>query len=221
LERVVAMVNLDMVGRLRNDKLIVYGTGTAPEFAQWIPELAEKYGFKLKAVATGFGPSDHASFYRKQIPVLHFFTDLHPDYHRPSDDWEKLNYAGMARIVDMVEAVTLRVANAPRRPQYVRVAPERPRRQQGDQERAYLGSVPSFGNTDVDGVLLDAVTKGGPAEKAGLRAGDIIVKIGEIEIHSLEDLDQALRHYRPGQKVKIVVKRQGKEQSFDVTLGRR
>ncbi len=220
LEKVVAMINLDMVGRLRKDKLIVYGTGTAPEFGQWIPELAKQYGFDLKAVKTGFGPSDHASFYRKRIPVLHFFTDLHPDYHKPTDDWDKLNYEGMARIVDMVYDVVVRVANAPKRPAYVHVAPQRPRRGQ-QSERAYLGSVPSFGNTDVDGVLLDAVTEGGPAQKAGLKAGDVIVKIGDIEIHGLEDLDQALREYKPGQKVKVVVKRDNKELTFEVTLGRR
>ncbi len=220
LDRVVAMINLDMVGRLRNDKLIVYGTGTAPEFSEWIPQLAEQHGFKLKGVKTGFGPSDHTSFYRKQIPVLHFFTDLHPDYHKPTDDWDKLNYEGMARIVDMVYDVAVRVANAEQRLTYVRVAPERPRRGQ-QSERAYLGSVPSFGNSDVDGVLLDAVTKGGQAENAGLKAGDIIVKIGNIDIHGLEDLDQALREYKPGQKVKVVVKRKDKELSFEVTLGRR
>lgn len=219
LDKIVAMINLDMVGRLKEDKLIVYGTGTAPEFKGWIEELAKAYGFELKAVPTGFGPSDHTAFYAKKIPVLHFFTDLHEDYHRPSDDADKINYEGMARIVAMVYDVVERLAALEERPRYIQVRPQRTERQaRTDGEMAYFGSIPSYTATDVDGVLLEGVAEDGPAAKAGIKAKDVIVKFGEIEVHNIEDFAEALRRYKPGQKVKVTVKRGDKLVTVEVTL---
>ncbi len=222
LEKIVAMINLDMVGRLTDDKLVVYGTGTSPQFSKWIEQLGQTYGFKLKMVPTGFGPSDHSSFYAKKIPVLHFFTDLHKDYHRPSDDPEKINYEGMVRIVSAVHDVVLRVTELEERPEFVNVRPRRPQRQQRTEgQMAYFGSIPSYTATDVDGVLIEGVAEDGPAARAGIKPKDVLVKMGDIEIHGLEDFAEALRKYKPGQKVKVTVKRGEKLLELEVTLEER
>jgi hypothetical protein len=123
LDKTVAMVNLDMVGRLRNDKLTVGGSGSAAGFSDLLDELNRRYGFQLTKSPAGFGPSDQLPFYGRKLPVMHFFTGLHEDYHRPSDQWEKLNLAGMRRIAAMVADVVVALANGKERPQYVPPAP--------------------------------------------------------------------------------------------------
>jgi hypothetical protein len=123
VEKTVAMINLDMVGRLRDEKLTVGGTGSAAEFSALVDDLNRHYGFQLTKSPAGFGPSDHLPFYGRKIPVMHFFTGLHEDYHKTSDRWEKLNLAGMRRIAGMVTEVVVALANARERPKYVAPAP--------------------------------------------------------------------------------------------------
>jgi acetylornithine deacetylase/succinyl-diaminopimelate desuccinylase-like protein len=220
LDQTVAMINFDMIGRLREDKLIVYGTGTAPEFTPLLEKLNQRHKFSLRPIATGQGPSDQTSFYLKDIPVLHFFTDSHPDYHKPTDDTEKISIEGVDRVVTLVEALIVELASAESRPSFVRVK-ESPG--QGDPvagERAWLGSIPAFGE-EVDGTLLTGVTAGSPADKAGIRGGDIIVQVGESEIHSLQDLQDALVSHKPGDVVKITVRRANVRITYPVTLSRR
>jgi Zn-dependent M28 family amino/carboxypeptidase len=214
LESTVAMVNMDMVGRLKDDKLIVYGTGTAAEFDPLINDLNKKYEFKITKHPEGFGPSDHSSFYAKQIPVFHFFTGTHQDYHRPSDDFEKINYAGMSRIADMVTEVVDTIAKGDKRPEYKEVRSAQPKR---DGDRPYFGSIPDFGQEGM-GYALMGVVKGSPADTAGLKAGDIIVKLGESRIGSLEDFDSALRKFKAGDKVPVTVKRGDQMVTVMVTL---
>lgn len=216
LESTVAMVNMDMVGRLKDDKLIVYGTGTATEFDPLVESLNKKYQFKLTKHPEGFGPSDHASFYSKQIPVFHFFTGTHEDYHRPSDDTEKINFAGIRRITDMVCDVVDSIAQAEKRPEYKEVKVAQPNRGGGD--RPYFGSIPDFAQ-EGEGYALMGVTKGGPADQAGLKPGDVIVKVGESRIGNLEDFDSALRKFKAGDKVPVVAKRGKDEVTVTVTLG--
>jgi hypothetical protein len=220
LDRTVAMINFDMIGRLRNDKLIVYGTGTAPEFAPLLEKLNQRHKFSLRPIATGQGPSDQTSFYFKDIPVLHFFTDSHPDYHKPTDDTEKVSIEGVDRVLTLVEELIVELAGAESRPTYVKVK-ESPG--QGDPaagERAWLGSIPAFGE-EVDGTLLTGVTAGSPADKAGIRGGDVIVQVGGNEIHSLQDLQDALVSHKPGDIVKITVRRGNVRITYPVTLSRR
>jgi len=216
LENTVAMLNMDMVGRLKDEKLIVHGTGTAPELDKLVDKYGKELGFTITKKPGGFGPSDHSSFYAKKIPVLHFFTGNHADYHRPSDDFDKLNIPGMRRVAQMVEQIAVDLAKAEKRPTYVETkAPANPG---GGGDRPYFGSIPDF-SQDEPGYALTGVTKDGPAEKAGLKAGDIIIKLGESKIGGLEDFDSALRKFKGGDKVPVVVKRGKEEVKLDVILG--
>ncbi|WP_186767591.1 M20/M25/M40 family metallo-hydrolase [Blastopirellula retiformator] len=215
LEKTVAMLNMDMVGRLTDDKLIISGSGTAQEFDALIDKLNENYKFAVTKDPGGFGPSDHASFYAKEIPVMHFFTGTHDDYHRPSDDVEKLDIAGIRRIASMLADAAIAIDAMPAPPQYVAIAPESTERRTGS--RPYFGSIPDFSVVG-QGYALQGVSPDSPAEKAGLKAGDIIVKLGESKIAGLEDFDGALRAFKAGDKAKVTIMRSGMEITLTVTL---
>jgi hypothetical protein len=216
LEKTVAMLNMDMVGRLRDEKLIIEGTDTATEFRPWIDALNLRHQFKITHQSGGFGPSDHASFYGKNIPVMHFYTGSHPDYHRPSDDSDKLNVPGMRRIGEMVAETATLVAHAPSRPEYKSVAAPKSRRG-GD--RPYFGSIPDFAQAG-NGYVLSGVTKDGPAEKGGLKAGDAIIKLADSKIANLDDFDLALRKFRSGDKVPVTIRRGEQTLTVEVQLDR-
>lgn len=217
LEKTVAMFNMDMVGRLKDDqKLIVYGVGTSSRWKKPVQELGKRFGFHIVEKPEGFGPSDHSSFYAKKIPVLHFFTGDHKDYHRPSDDWEKINVDGMARVVDMLEQLVLNTATASERPDYIEV--KTPVSQNRDSARPYFGSIPDFGS-DTPGYAISGVTAGGPSEKGGLKGGDVIVELGKNKVTGLDDFDLALRKFKAGEEVEVVVLRKGERISLKVTLG--
>jgi hypothetical protein len=221
LENTVAMFNLDMVGRLRDDNLAIYGTGTAKEFDPLVQRLAHEYGFKLSKHAGGFGPSDHNSFYAKKIPVLHLFTGNHSDYHRPSDDSDKLNITGMRRIADFMVDVVRATDAGHERPTYVEIRRVEQLADAPEGDRPSFGSMPAYPNPAPDGVLLEAVMEGTPADKAGIKGGDVLTKFGDSKITVLEDFESALRKHKPGDKVKVVVRR-GKEMiEAEVTLARR
>lgn len=215
LESTVAMLNMDMVGRLKDEKLLVYGTGTSP---RWEPELNkynEANGFKLIFKPEGVGPSDHASFYLKKIPVLHFFTGEHADYHKPTDDWEKINIEGVSRVANLMEAIIADTVEQKDRPEFVETkAAANPNR---GGSRPYVGTIPEFGNEE-PGYAISGVTSGGPGEKGGLKGGDRIVKIGPHAVANLDDFDAALRKFAPGDAVDFVVVRDKKEMTFKVVL---
>jgi hypothetical protein len=221
LESTVAMLNLDMVGRLNEEKLIVYGTGTAREFDPLVDRLCEEGGFKLTKHAGGFGPSDHSSFYSKKIPVLHLFTGTHRDYHRPSDDADKLNITGMRRIADLVVEAARAIDAADQRPTYVEIRKVERIVDDPGGERPSFGSMPAYPNPVEDGVLLEAVLEGSPAEKAGIKGGDVLIQLGDSKITVLEDFESALRKHMPGDKVKVKVRRGKEIIETEVTLGRR
>lgn len=215
LDKTVAMLNMDMVGRLVDDKLIVGGVDTAKQFSEVLDQANGQYGFKLAKQNGGFGPSDHSSFYGHKIPVMHFFTGLHKDYHRPSDDFDKINVAGMQRVAGLVSDVALALARADSPPTY-QESKKKPMGGGGG-DRPYFGSIPDFAPTEA-GYAISGVTKGSPADKGGLKAGDNIIKLGESRIGGLEDFDSALRKHKAGDKVPVVVKRDGKEVTLIVTL---
>lgn len=224
LKDTVMMVNYDMVGRL-NDKneLTVYGTGTSPGLDALVDALGQSSAFKIKKVAEGLGPSDQQSFYLKDIPVLFAFTGVHNDYHRPSDDTERINFAGMSRIADFGELLLLDLARRPRRPEFIRVA-RKEGQGHGDPGRVsisvYLGSIPDYDDS-VKGVKLSGVREGSPAEKGGLKGGDVIVGFGGKPIATIYDYTESLGHYKPGDAVDVVVQRDGKETTLKITLGSR
>jgi hypothetical protein len=217
LEKTVAMFNLDMVGRLRDNELTVFGTGTSPGWKTLADELARKHEFDVTHKPEGFGPSDHSSFYGQRIPVLHFFTNSHSDYHRPSDDWDKVNVAGMRRIIHFIEDVVLDTLAQSERPEYVEVKGRATIDRSG--ARPYFGSIPDFASEEA-GYSLQGVSPGSPADEAGLKGGDRIVDLGGQKIGGLEDFDLALRKFSAGDQVEVKVVRDGEEKVFKVTLGR-
>jgi Zn-dependent M28 family amino/carboxypeptidase len=219
LAQVVAMLNFDMVGRLRDDKLLVYGTATAAELPAILDSANVATKLRLAGGGDGFGSSDHASFYGEGIPVLHFFSDLHDDYHRATDDADKINAAGIARVVTLADGVLRRVADRPARMAVVRSAA--PPRMEGSGSGVYLGSIPDMGATDVKGMRITGVRAGSPGDKGGLRAGDVIVEFGGRAVTDIYSYTEALNAHKPGDTVPVVVLRGDQRVSLTVTLGRR
>jgi hypothetical protein len=215
LDDTVAMVNLDMVGRLEGDKVIVHGTGTGTGLETLVDRLVAEHGLVAAKEPGGFGPSDHASFYAKKVPVLHLFTGSHTDYHRPTDTADRINADGMARLALVVEDVVRSLATQSDRPRYVEVAA--PAFARGG-DRPYFGSIPDFGKPG-RGYAISGVAKDSPAAKGGLAAGDRIVRLGTSAVTNLEDFDSALRKHKGGDTVPVVVERDGVEVPLEVTLG--
>jgi aminopeptidase YwaD len=219
LDRAVAMINMDMIGRLNNRALIVYGVGTSAGFEEMVKKHNKDSAFVLKLNKDGYGPSDHASFYGKQIPVFHFFTDIHSDYHRPSDTYDKLNYPGEEQIVRYIEGIAEELDQAADRPRYVAVeAPRQPNA--GRSNRVTMGTIPDFGE-QVQGMKISGVRPGGPAAKAGMTGGDIIVKFGTVDIKNLYDFTYALGEHKPGDEVDVVIKRGAETKTVKVKLEKR
>lgn len=212
----VAMVNLDMVGRLTDNKLIIHGTGTGTGLDALVDRLVGVRSFEVAKEPGGFGPSDHASFYAKKIPVLHVFTGSHSDYHRPTDTAEKIDYDGMVRIAGLVADAVAELASVSPRPDYIEVASKQFARG-GD--RPYFGSIPDFGKPG-GGYAITGVTKGSPAAEGGLQGGDLIIRLGDSAITGLEDFDSALRKHKAGETIPVVVNRDGAEVTLHVTLGK-
>lgn len=217
LDKTIAMFNMDMVGRLREDKLTVFGSGTAKRWEGLIKGINEQAKFKIAFKPEGFGPSDHSSFYGKQIPVLHLFTNTHTDYHRPGDDVDKVNIPGIARIVDLLETIVVETATEKDRPKYVAI--KRPAQVLRSGNRPYFGSIPDFGGEGA-GYSISGVSPDSPADKGGLKSGDRIIKLGESKIGALDDFDLALRKFKPGDEVTVVVNRKGKEVKLKVVLAK-
>ncbi len=221
IDRVVAMLNFDMVGRLRNDRVIVYGVETATEMRALVDSAASGTGLEVRGVGDGYGPSDHSSFYARGIPVLHFFTDLHEDYHRATDDAEKVSAAGVGRVVGLAERVVRAVADRDERLTLVRVSRPAPVAGPGRGREVYLGSIPDMSAPETPGVRLTGVRADSPADKAGLKAGDIIVEFDGKTVKDLYGYTEALQARKPGDTVTIVVLREGARVQLTATLGRR
>ena len=217
IEQTVVMFNLDMIGRMEKSQLTVYGTGTSHFWDQRVDEAGQACGLTLAKKPEGFGPSDHSSFYAKKIPVLHVFGGLHSDYHRPSDDVDKLNVPGMRQATDFFENLIVEAAQAPARPDYIEVAGQAQIERAGS--RPYFGSIPDF-NSDQKGFALMGVASGGPADQAGIKAGDVIIQLADQKIGSLDDFDLALRKFSSGDQVEVTVRRAGQDVKVKVTLGK-
>ena len=221
LASVEAMLNLDMVGRLKAGKLMVMGTGTAVEFPALLENANRAAGFELKTSGDGYGPSDHSSFYKRQVPVLMLFTGAHADYHRPTDTWDKIDEPGLWRVTRFAAALVESLDARPR-PHYLKAKADSAagRIGGGGGYGAYLGTIPDFSQTE-GGVLLSGVRQGSPAEQAGFMLGDVIVKFDDVRIDNLYDYAYALRSRKPGQPVRLTVERKGSRMQVDVTLGKR
>ncbi|MDR3667669.1 MAG: M28 family peptidase [Ignavibacteriaceae bacterium] len=212
-DKIDAMINLDMVGRLRDDALTVYGTGTSSKWKD-ILNRENKYHFKLAFNDEGFGPSDQSSFYGKGIPVLFFFTGVHEDYHRPSDVASLINSAGEDTVLHYVYDVAGIIDSMAGKPNYIKIASKGT---SGDW-KVYAGTIPDMSNTS-EGFKLSGVSPGGPAEKAGLKGGDVMLKFGDKEINNIYDYVYSLQDHVPGDVVVVVVKRGDQKLSLTLTLG--
>jgi hypothetical protein len=217
-EKMIAMINMDMIGRLNNDtSLIVYGTGTS---TIWNDQLTKNntYTFKLTFNPEGYGPSDHSSFYAKAIPVLFFFTGTHTDYHRPSDDADKINAAGQEEILKYIYSILLSIDEATAKPEYVNV-PRKEQTQTGGW-KVYIGTIPDYAYSD-EGLKITGVNEGSPAQKSGLRASDIILQFGTKKITNIYDYVYALKEHVPGDIVELKVKRGEENITLTLELGAR
>ena len=216
LEKIAAYVNFDMVGRLRENKLILQGVGSSSVWTKLIEKRNVPIGFNLTLQADPYLPTDVTAFYPKEVPVLSFFTGGHEDYNRPTDDSGTLNYTGIERISHLAHGIVLDLISAAERPEYVRV--ERSQSEGGSRDtlRAYLGTIPDY-TTEETGVKLSGVRAGGPADKAGLKGGDVIVKFGGQEITNIYDYTYALDAVKIGEPVEVIVLRDGKRVQLTVT----
>ncbi len=219
LEGTSVMINLDMVGRMKTDvatgkgKLEISGVGTAKEFGGLVDGLATKYHLAAAKGESGLGPSDHASFYMKGVPVFFFFTGAHEDYHKPSDTVDRINFTGLATVVDAVEELAAQQATAVR-PVYQKTAA--PPMMSGHGGGPRLGIMPDY-TSEGEGVRIAAVTKGGAAEKGGVKDGDRIVTIAGKPVKNMTAYMEAMKGQKKGQPLEIVVERKGQRVTLTVT----
>lgn len=224
LESTVAMINLDMVGRLRDNDLTVYGTGTSPGFDEQIERLNRQTGFSLFKVASGYGPSDHQSFYERKIPVLFFFTGLHADYHRPSDTADKINFSGMARITDLTSSLAHELATAAAPPAYATTDRDVKIRQQ---TRAYLGvtlreGASADGQAVIpDSVFVTGISPNSPAEAAGVRVGDRLLKLDDVEVRQVAEVIEMVSLREADVPLRLKLERAGEQLELTAILKNR
>lgn len=215
LTKVNYMINLDMVGRLNPEtkNLSITGTGTSPN---WEPILKSYSNDKLKinTDSSGTGPSDHTSFYLKNIPVLHFFTGSHSDYHKPSDDWQKVNATGEK---DILELITKMINQLDSEPKLAFLTTKSKSMGSARAFKVTMGVMPSY-SSEVTGLKVDGVTDGKPAQKAGILTGDVITQIGDIAINNIQNYMEALGKFEKGQTVPVKLKRNGEEMTVNVTF---
>ncbi len=209
------MINMDMIGRLNPESktLVVNGTGTSPVWEPLLKSLATDQ-LKIKTDSSGIGPSDHTSFYLKDIPVLHFFTGSHPDYHKPSDDWEKINYTGEVAVLNLIRQVIEKLDGEPKltflKTKSIAMAVRIP-------FKVTMGVMPSYSSEEA-GLKVDGVTDGRPAQKAGIQTGDVIIEMGDYVIKDVQSYMEALGKFEKGQTIPVKVKRGGNILTITVTF---
>ena len=225
LDKAIAMLNMDMIGRIKDKKVYIGGVGTGSTFQSILTADAKNSAFQFEYSAGGYAASDHTSFVARRIPVLFFFSGLHSDYHKPSDTWDKINAPDAARLLDFIAGVIAQLDTAAARPKFITVAAEDPHSGVtgsggGGGYGPWFGSIPDFGQSE-NGVRFSDVQPGSPAAKAGFKAGDVLVDFGGKPIHNLYDFTDALRASKVGDVVNVTVLRDGKPLKASVTLAQR
>jgi predicted metalloprotease with PDZ domain len=208
-----------MIGRPKGNRLIIGGSGTSPLWRDLLTRLNHDTGFDLKFQDDGFGPSDHSSFYGKEIAVLFFFSGVHRDYHKPSDDYEKIDINSEEKILEFIFRTAQALNTIDRRPIFTK-AKESNKQEATGEFRVYLGTIPDYGE-EVEGVKLSSVREGSPAEKAGLKSGDVIVECAGKKIKNIYDYTYTLQEHKVGEVVDIIVLRNSQRISLKATLERR
>jgi len=214
LTKVNYMINMDMIGRLNPTTKIVSvsGSGTSPVWETLFKNTTTS--LNIKTDSAGIGPSDHTSFYLKNIPVLHFFTGSHSDYHKPTDDWDKINYEGEKEVLELIISVIEKLDNEP---QLAFLPTKNKSMGSARSFKVTMGVMPSY-TSDVAGLLVDGATDGKPAQKAGIQTGDVITKIGDFEIKDIQTYMDALGKFEKGQTVPVKIKRKSEELTLNVTF---
>jgi Zn-dependent M28 family amino/carboxypeptidase len=213
LEKITYMINMDMIGRLNDStkKLIIYGVGTSPV---WVPVIDSiKSNFTIKKDSAGIGPSDQTSFYLKNIPVLHFFTGQHEDYHKPGDDADKINYEGEAAVLEYI----IRVINATNKLDKLTFLKTRNPDTGKSSFKVTMGVMPDYA-FEGKGLRIDGVTDGKPASKAGLQKGDVVIQLGDQDVKDIQEYMKALSKHNKGDTVPVKILRDGKEMEMKVTF---
>lgn len=213
LSKINYMVNMDMIGRLNDStrKMIIYGVGTSPVFVPLIDSL--KTDLSIKKDSSGIGPSDQTSFYLKDIPVLHFFTGQHSDYHKPSDDADKINYKGEADVLSYIASFIERTYNYPKLGFSKTRTPDTGK----SSFKVTMGVMPDY-TFEGEGMRIDGVTEGKPAFKAGLQKGDVVKKLGAEGVKDVMTYMKALSAYKKGDSTTVEVLRNGELKTFQVTF---
>ena len=214
LKQIAAYFNFDMVGRLRDNKLTLQGIGSSSVWKKALEKRNVVAGFHLTLQDDPYLPTDSTAFYLKEVPFINFFTGSHEDYHRPTDTAETLNYDGLERITRFASALVSDLAGTANRPDFVKVEPSGPSGGR-DNLRVYIGSIPDY-STEISGVKLVGVRGNSPADKAGLKAGDVIVEFAGQKITNIYDYTYALDAAKIGQPVEVVVQRGGHPQTLRV-----
>ncbi|MEO7174707.1 MAG: M20/M25/M40 family metallo-hydrolase [Saprospiraceae bacterium] len=214
LESIHCMINMDMIGRLvdSTQKLLIFGVGTGDIFVDHLKKVNRKR-FELVLDSSGVGPSDQTSFYLKQIPVLHFFTGQHSDYHKSTDDIEKINFKGETKVLNYIADIMRDFAIAPQ----IKYLETRTKESEKMSFKVTLGVMPDYAFQG-QGLRLDAVNKDKPAEKAGLLAGDIVIQLGDVVVNNIYDYMNGLAKYKKGDTVTVIVKRGEESISKAVTF---
>jgi membrane-associated protease RseP (regulator of RpoE activity) len=225
LAKAVAMINMDMIGRIKDEKVFIGGVGTGSTFKSLLEEEKAGSPFNFEYSASGYAASDHTSFVAKKIPVLFFFSGLHSDYHKPSDTWDKINAPDAAKLLDFIEDVAVKIDSAPERVAFETVKEDQPGGPSsasggGSGYGPWFGSIPDFGQ-ETDGVKFSDIQPGSPAAKAGFKGGDVLVQFGALPIHNLYDFTDALRRSKIGDVVEVKVLRDGKPVAASVKLEQR
>ncbi|MBL0926350.1 MAG: M28 family peptidase [Phycisphaerales bacterium] len=243
-KNIEAMINLDMIGRLRDQKLTVYGTGTAAEWPELVDRFAAGHGLAIEKVSSGIGPSDHAVFHRAGLPVLHLFTGLHPDYHAVTDTADKINFEGGARVAAFTADLAFALATNPKDLTFANTANQAPPRitmpgvemapgaatppppgagptdtaEPVRPQRVRLGIMPASYSEDQPGVPVGEVFPDTPAARAGFKPGDRIIRWGGKPVAGIEEMTAFLQSQKPGDKADIVVRRGAEEVTMTVAF---
>lgn len=213
LKTVNYMVNMDMIGRLNDstNKLIVYGVGTSPVFVPLIDSINTR--FSIKKDSAGIGPSDQTSFYLKDIPVLHFFTGQHSDYHKPSDDAEKINYKGEVEVLQYIITLVEKTYHYPKLTFTKTRNPDTGK----SSFKVTMGVMPDY-TFDGPGMRIDGVTENKPAARAGVIKGDVVLKLGNAEVKDVQGYMKVLSAYKKGDSTTVEVKRGNETKVLNITF---
>jgi len=218
LKKIVTMINLDMIGRMKDSSITVGGVGTSSMFEPLLKRKSIGRNFTINMTKPGYGPSDHAAFYSKDIPVLFFFTGFHNEYHTPDDSWKLINLKGEKDILDLVYEITFDISRLPERPAFSEAGPKVGRMQRNTKFKVTFGIIPSYGSAK-KGLEVDGISKAdGPAAKAGILKGDVIKSMDGKPINDIYEFMDRLEELEPGMTIMVLIDRDGDEMTLPVTF---